>query len=371
MKKAKKLSAVFLAVCVALVIPFASFNVIAAAPTAVCTVEVTEQNAGTENYCVAADVTFESEYEFTAGLFTVEAENFAISDCTVKSAVGGEAPEVQFEADTGRVIFTGFSNSEQNDFRSYTSLTLTVKLNPNGGQTGNEIKVAVKNINIANVDEVKFITADAEGTVQAAHNHTVGDTFEKNETYHWKVCTTCQAEVDKAAHTFDTAVTSPTCTAGGYTTYTCTVCGYSYTGDETDPTDHTLGDWLTDETNHWKVCSGCEGIFEQAAHIESDWIIDTPATTEAAGHRHKECTVCGYHTAEEDIEKLSGDHTPGDINNDGSVNNKDLTRLFQYLSDWEVEVNAAALDVNGDGSVNNKDLTRLFQYLSDWDVEIF
>ena len=61
----------------------------------------------------------------------------------------------------------------------------------------------------------------------------------------------------------------------------------------------------------------------------------------------------------------------GDINSDGELNNKDLTRFFQYLSDWDVQVNEAALDVNGDGSVNNKDLTRLFQYLSDWDVEIF
>ncbi len=61
----------------------------------------------------------------------------------------------------------------------------------------------------------------------------------------------------------------------------------------------------------------------------------------------------------------------GDVNDDGSVNNKDLTRLFQYLSDWDVEINEAALDINGDGSVNNKDLTRLFQYLSDWDVVIF
>ena len=63
-------------------------------------------------------------------------------------------------------------------------------------------------------------------------------------------------------------------------------------------------------------------------------------------------------------------YIPGDINGDGSVNNKDLTRLFQYLSDWDVEVTESALDINGDGSVNNKDLTRLFQYLSDWDVKI-
>ncbi|MBR4910201.1 MAG: hypothetical protein IKZ47_02615 [Clostridia bacterium] len=61
----------------------------------------------------------------------------------------------------------------------------------------------------------------------------------------------------------------------------------------------------------------------------------------------------------------------GDINGDKSVNNKDLTRFFQYLSDWRVSVNTAVLDVNGDGAVNNKDLTRLFQYLSGWDVSIF
>ena len=65
------------------------------------------------------------------------------------------------------------------------------------------------------------------------------------------------------------------------------------------------------------------------------------------------------------------DHIPGDISGEGSINNKDLTLLFQYLSDWDVEVNEAALDVNGDDKVNNKDLSLLFQYLSDWDVEIY
>ena len=53
-----------------------------------------------------------------------------------------------------------------------------------------------------------------------------------------------------------------------------------------------------------------------------------------------------------------------------TVNNKDLTRMFQYIANWDVEVNEPALDTNGDGSVNNKDLTRLFQYLAGWDVEI-
>ena len=64
-------------------------------------------------------------------------------------------------------------------------------------------------------------------------------------------------------------------------------------------------------------------------------------------------------------------HIPGDINDDGSVDNKDHIRLFQYLSDWGVDVNQDAVDVNGDGAEDNKDLIRLFQYLSDWGVEIF
>ena len=65
------------------------------------------------------------------------------------------------------------------------------------------------------------------------------------------------------------------------------------------------------------------------------------------------------------------DHIPGDVNGDGKLNNKDLSLLFQYLSNWDVTVNEAALDINGDGKVNNKDLSLLFQYLSNWDVTIY
>ena len=64
------------------------------------------------------------------------------------------------------------------------------------------------------------------------------------------------------------------------------------------------------------------------------------------------------------------DVIPGDINNDKLVNNKDVTRLMQYLAHWDVEVNTLALDTNGDKSVNNKDVTRLMQYLAHWAVEL-
>lgn len=63
-------------------------------------------------------------------------------------------------------------------------------------------------------------------------------------------------------------------------------------------------------------------------------------------------------------------HKAGDINGDDRVNNKDLTRLFQFLSGWKVDVTPEALNTNGDQKINNKDITRLFKYLSGWNVDI-
>lgn len=63
-------------------------------------------------------------------------------------------------------------------------------------------------------------------------------------------------------------------------------------------------------------------------------------------------------------------YSPGDINGDGSVNNKDLTRLMKYLSGEDVLVIEDVIDINGDGSINNKDLARLMKYLAGEDVII-
>lgn len=64
-------------------------------------------------------------------------------------------------------------------------------------------------------------------------------------------------------------------------------------------------------------------------------------------------------------------YTPGDINGDGKVNNKDATYILRYLANWEQEaVITQALDVDGSGKINNKDATILLRYLAGWDVEL-
>ena len=57
---------------------------------------------------------------------------------------------------------------------------------------------------------------------------------------------------------------------------------------------HTAGTkWEHDETQHWNLCTADDGEkMNLAAHTPGDWIIDTPATVEMEGTKHKECTVC-------------------------------------------------------------------------------
>ena len=95
-----------------------------------------------------------------------------------------------------------------------------------------------------------------------------------------------------------------------------------------------------------------------------------PTDTEPGWYAYDECLNCDYTTYEQ-IPATGPTHIPGDINGDGVVNSKDLTRLLKYVSGFDVEVNEAALDVNGDGVVNSKDLTRLLKYVSGADVVVY
>ena len=56
---------------------------------------------------------------------------------------------------------------------------------------------------------------------------------------------------------------------------------------------HTLGNWTPDTTKHYKECSVCKGKVEEAAHVESNMITDTPAGIGTPGTWHTECFVCG------------------------------------------------------------------------------
>lgn len=67
-----------------------------------------------------------------------------------------------------------------------------------------------------------------------------------------------------------------TCIEEGIKTYTCSRCGFE---EETQTIEtHSLGDWLYDKTAHWKICAGCNQIFEYEEHIGNE-----------------SCSICKYY----------------------------------------------------------------------------
>lgn len=67
---------------------------------------------------------------------------------------------------------------------------------------------------------------------------------------------------------------------------------------------HTFSpNWSSNDTHHWHEC-GCGEKSEFTNHIPSDWIVETPATTNLEGVQIKKCTVCGIELNRTAIDKL-------------------------------------------------------------------
>ena len=130
-------------------------------------------------------------------------------------------------------------------------------------------------------------------------NHSYSNDWTYDQNKHWHVCRDEGYEnliIGEASHVFDTIVTVPTYDAEGYTTYTCKICGYSYTDGRTNKLTHNYSnDWTYDQNKHWHVCTD-EG-FESLVKGEEDHIwndVVTAPTGNSGGYTTHTCSVCGY-----------------------------------------------------------------------------
>lgn len=131
------------------------------------------------------------------------------------------------------------------------------------------------------------------------HTHTAGEPTQENVvpatcttdgSYDEVIkCTECGEEMSRThkilpatGHKFVDTVVAPTCTAQGYTLHKCSVCGEETKDTYTDALGHKYG----------------------------EWVIDKPATEDAAGSKHRDC-VRGDDTQTEVIPQLTHVHTPG------------------------------------------------------------
>ena len=118
-------------------------------------------------------------------------------------------------------------------------------------------------------------------------------------------------------HDYKAVVTAPTCTAKGYTTYTCAKCGDSYVGDEVDALGHDYGEWAvtkaatcTEMGEETHTCSRC-GTKETRliAALDHDYraVVTAPTCTEA-GFTTYTCSRCGDSYKGDETAKLGHDY---------------------------------------------------------------
>ena len=146
----------------------------------------------------------------------------------------------------------------------------------------------------------------------------------------YDTCSRCDytTYVEKAAlgHDYEAVVTAPTCTADGYTTYTCSVCDDTYVADEVDALGHTeVVDAAVAPTctetglTEGKHCSVCNEVFVAQTVVD------------ALGHDCDEegnCKICGELIVKLLTVTLDGNSTATLKINDADV--KTSTTSFTY-----------------------------------------
>ena len=232
------------------------------------------------------------------------------------------------------------------------------------------------------------------------NNHTHLSDWASDETGHWKTCSACSTDIEKAAHTYSEWQITQKATAaeagvkcrecsvchyketatiplvpctherstwvpaddgvhhvkkctdcgaiieeaahiGGTATCSakkkCEVCGQSY--GELNPSNHTaLSGWIFDETGHWKTCNDCGAIIEKAAHIGGT------ATCSAK----KKCEVCGQSYGEPSPSNHThlSDWTSDETHHwkTCSACSTDIEKTAHTYSEWQITQKATATE---------------------------
>lgn len=109
-------------------------------------------------------------------------------------------------------------------------------------------------------------------------------------------------------HSYESSATAPTCETQGYTTHTCTECGFQKKDTYIDPIGHSFTQYVSDgngtcQNDGTKTAScdhGC-GKTDTVAdpgsktdHQYGDWIVIKPSTETEEGLKRRECKHCDH-----------------------------------------------------------------------------
>lgn len=127
-------------------------------------------------------------------------------------------------------------------------------------------------------------------------------------------------EIPALGHRYKTVVTKPTCTEKGYTTYTCTVCGYSYVGRYRGALGHSYEAVVTAPTCTERgyttyTCTVCgdscvDNYVNALGHTFGEWYEEIAATCTEDGVSKRDCEHCD-HSESKVVPALGHDYLDG------------------------------------------------------------
>ena len=218
--------------------------------------------------------------------FTVPNEVSSVVICIAQYKENATKIQV---GDTAYTISGKSNEGQYDDIVVDTSVNKTVSLTTVSGGTR------------AMVNAIKYVVA-------AACEHVYDNACDAD-------CNACGDVRIPDDHDYNAVVTAPDCENGGYTTYTCTVCGDTYVDDYVDALGHTevideavaptgTATGLT-EGKHCAVC-GKVLIAQTAVDVvdhDYDAVITAP-DCENGGYTTYTCTACGDSYVDDEVDAL-------------------------------------------------------------------
>ena len=182
-------------------------------------------------------------------------------------------------------------------------------------------------------------------------------------------------EITALGHSFTSYVSdnNATCTENGTETAKCDRCDATDTRTiENSALGHDYSEeWTIDKeatctqpgskSHHCTRCRDKADITEipAAGHSFGEWFVEKPASMTEDGLEVRICSVC-----KEREEKIlpAGEYLPGDVDNNGKVDDKDATYLLMHIfypEDYPVRQDC---DFNHDGEITDEDASYLLYY---------